>query len=121
MASNQVNDVSVVASTPTLTQPRSTVKVSGSSDITFTFAGEFTNGAGNLVVVLRASANCDARTAQVNANSNGGIFTLGATGVFCEITTDTRDGENWTVMASSGTDRPGTGMTFVAGTGGGGH
>jgi hypothetical protein len=120
MASNTVKSVAVVESAPSVSQPSKAPDSSGRSAVSFGFYGVYTNGSDQTVVVLRAGSN-RSNECSVNDNSNGGIFPGGDVGVYCELTTDTNDLNNWTVMASGPEDEEGTGITFVAGTGGGGH
>lgn len=121
MASNTVTGASVASTSPDVVQPTKKPTHSGSSSISFSFYGVLSNSAGFTVVVLNVGTKCDVNTPAVNRAADGAIFKTGATGMYCEITTSTKDLNNWTVMASSDKDKTGTGITFVAGTGGGGY
>lgn len=118
MASNTITGVAVTNKAPTVTQPSKMSAPSGKSDLNFTFLGVFMDANGYVNVVVKADKACK-NPGAVNSNKNGGVWDVGADGIYCEMVTDTKDKENWTALASATSDPEGGGITFVAGNGGG--
>lgn len=103
-----------------LHQPKNGVKPSGKSEITWAVKGTYSSH-GQCVVVVEAGKKRDKGSAKVNQVASGGVFPAGTDGVYCELTLQGNDLDNWTVSVATDKDEvKKEEIIFTAGSGRGG-
>lgn len=104
-----------------LYQPKKGVNSGGKSEIKWEFRGVYFAD-NHCVVVVQAENDRDRNGCGVDRNQSGGVFREGEGGVYCELTFDGNDLDNWTCSVATGSDEStGDAQLFTAGTGGGGR
>ncbi len=100
-----------------LNQPKGGVISSGSSEIKWAVKGTYLAN-NHCVVVVEAESARDGKGSRVNSAASGGIFPEGKEGVFCEITLEADDPDNWKLAVATGKDQVANKeLIFQGGTG----